>query len=286
MLMSTRRCAQRQFLLRPSQATNELFRYVLAVSAQQHGIALHACVALSDHYHIAATDPHGRFPAFQQHMNSLLARNLNRRLRRRESFWAPGSYNAVTLVTPEDAFAKIVYILANPVSAALVECASEWPGVWTPPELIGTGPLAVRRPDDFFLDDGPMPDSAMLDFVPLPGHDAEGFRRRLSGALAQREEEVSRELARDGRMFMGAARVLAQDPFARAVTPEAARRLRPRIACLNLESRKEAIARLRSFLAEYHAAWLAFARGMRETVFPHGTYWMKVAYRVRCAASG
>lgn len=41
----TRRCAQRQFFLRPSKTTNDSFLYLLAVAAQRFEIQVHAfCV--------------------------------------------------------------------------------------------------------------------------------------------------------------------------------------------------------------------------------------------------
>ena len=44
----TRRCAQRQFLLRPSKTVNEVFLYVLAVAAARFGILVHAYCVLSN----------------------------------------------------------------------------------------------------------------------------------------------------------------------------------------------------------------------------------------------
>jgi putative transposase len=44
----TRRCSQRQFLLKPSETTNAVFRFVLAVAAERHGIKVHAYCVLSN----------------------------------------------------------------------------------------------------------------------------------------------------------------------------------------------------------------------------------------------
>jgi hypothetical protein len=46
----TRRCTQRQFLLRPSKLTNQIILYCLALAVARTGILLHAFVALSNHY--------------------------------------------------------------------------------------------------------------------------------------------------------------------------------------------------------------------------------------------
>ncbi|ABS26525.1 protein of unknown function DUF1568 [Anaeromyxobacter sp. Fw109-5] len=98
----TRRCAQRQFLLRPSAVVNEVFLYVLAVAAERFGVLVHAFCVLSNHFHLVVTDPDAQLPAFEQYLDSLVARALNASLGRWEAFWAPSSYSAVALVSPED----------------------------------------------------------------------------------------------------------------------------------------------------------------------------------------
>ncbi len=54
----TRRSAQREFLLKPTELTTAIFKYVLAVAAQRSGVRLHAACVLSSHYHLVLTDPH------------------------------------------------------------------------------------------------------------------------------------------------------------------------------------------------------------------------------------
>jgi putative transposase len=47
----TRRCSQRQFLLRPSRQTNQLFGFLLAVAAQRFHVDVHAFCVMSNHVH-------------------------------------------------------------------------------------------------------------------------------------------------------------------------------------------------------------------------------------------
>jgi REP element-mobilizing transposase RayT len=130
----TRRCAQRQFLLQPCPATNSILLYLLGVAADRFGIQLHAFCVLSNHYHLVVTDPGARLPAFGQYLDSLVARALNASLGRWEALWAPGSYSAVALVTPDDVVDKAAYVLANPVTAGLVPQGCSWTGLWSAPE--------------------------------------------------------------------------------------------------------------------------------------------------------
>ncbi len=133
----TRRCASRQFFLRPSKTVNQVFLYVLAVAAQRYGVMVHTVCVLSNHVHLVVTDPQARLPAFHQLLDALVARAMNAWLGRWETFWAPDSYSAVKLLSPVDVVAKAAYVLANPVDAGLVAAGSAWPGLWSAPERIG-----------------------------------------------------------------------------------------------------------------------------------------------------
>jgi len=158
----TRRCAHRQFLLNPSKVTNETFLYVLAIAARRFEIHVHAFCVLSNHFHMIVTDPHARLPAFHQYLDALVARALNAALGRWESFWAPNSYSAVTLVSPSDIVDKAAYVLANPVAAGLVRSGRLWPGLWSALDQIDGEALEASRPKHFFDPDGPLPDRIRL----------------------------------------------------------------------------------------------------------------------------
>jgi putative transposase len=284
-VLITRRCLDRMFLLRPSKRSNEIFAYVLAVAAKKMGIRLHAYCVLSNHHHIVLTDPDGRLPAFEQYLDSLVARALNALHGRWDYFWTAGSYSAVTLITPADVLAKMAYTLANPVKAGLVRTGAEWPGLWSAPERIGGPPLRVRRPTHFFREDGPMPEVAELEVVCPPGFGSvESFREELVAAVKEQEDQAARDLAAEGRAFVGARKVLAQRPTARPRSADPRRGLDPRVACRDRWKRVEVLQRLKEFRLEYREAWRAFASGMRDALFPHGTYWMRVAWGVACAS--
>jgi REP element-mobilizing transposase RayT len=283
----TRRCFGRAFFLRPSALVNAVFEYALAVTARRYGILLHCYCVLSNHYHLVLTDPLGKLPEFERDLGSILARALNSALGRFESFWAPGSYSAVALLAPADVLDKMAYVLANPAAAGLVQTGSDWPGLWSEPASIGAGPREVRRPEHFFRAEGNAPETAELELVGPPGFgSAEDLRQQLARALATREEQARQEAAAEGRSFLGALAVLAQKPFGRPRSNEPRGGLKPRVASRDKWKRIEALGRLKAFLTEYREAWRAFKDGARTTVFPEGTYWMRVAYGVACAAGG
>ena len=280
----TRRCAQRQFLLKPSKTTNGLFLYLLAVAARRFGIQVHAFCVLSNHFHLVVTDPRAQLPAFHQFLDALVARALNASLGRWETFWAPSSYSAVTLVSPSDVLDKAAYALANPVAAGLVRAGCLWPGLWSAPEWIGARTLEVRRPKHFFDEKGTLPEQASLQLTPPPGFASpEEFRDQLAAALAQREAQAERD-ARSG--FLGVARVLAQKATGRPAPGEPRRTLNPRVATRDKWKRIEALGRLVEFLRSYRSAWAARRTGRADATFPPGTYLLRVLHGVPCAGSG
>ncbi len=281
----TRRCSERRFFLRPSRVANEIFLYVLAVAARRYGVLVHAFCVLSNHCHLVITDPGGRLPEFMQYLDSLVARAVNASLGRFEGFWATdGSYSAVEPLDPRDVVAKTAYVLANPVAAGLVRRGAEWPGLWTSPDQIGSATLVARRPKLFFNPNGYLPDAVELELtVPAGFASAAEFRSLLATALRELEEVHHVELASQGRRFLGVARVLAQDPFARPPQGEPRFELKPRIAARDKWRRIEGILRLKSFLQDYRRAWLERRSGAANVVFPAGTYLLRVLHGAQCA---
>jgi REP element-mobilizing transposase RayT len=265
---------------------NETFLYVLAVAAERFGMLVHAFCVLSNHFHLVLTDPDAHLPQFEQYLNSLVARAVNASLGRWEAFWAPSSYSAVALTSAEDVVAKMAYVLANPVAAGLVRHGEEWPGLWSRPETIGAAPLRVSRPKTFFSPTGYMPEVAELQLTLPPGFvDVDELRARVAEELATLEDKAARDLKTEGRAFLGAAKVLGQKPTARPGPGEPRRKLSPRVAGRDRWKRIEALSRLVEFLSSYREAWRARREGKKGFLFPAGTYLLRIAHGVPCAAA-
>jgi REP element-mobilizing transposase RayT len=283
----TRRCVQRQFLLRPSKLTNAICGYLLAVAARRHGILVHAFCVMSNHLHLVVSDPEARLPEFGRYFDSLVGRAMNASLRRREAFWGPGPFSAVRLVSPSDIVDKTAYTLANPVAAGLVRRGRAWPGLWSRPEWIGGAELEFRRPAGFFRKHGVLPERSGLALVTPPGFaSAADFREALSSALAEREDAAAAGRASRGEGFLGAARVLAQPVEARPKSVEPMGGLKPTVAARDKWRRIEVLARLAEFVSDYRLAWNAWRKGVAGVVFPAGTYLVRVMHGVPCAAAG
>jgi putative transposase len=275
----TRRCSQRQYLLKPSKLTSQVFLYLLALGAQRYRVEIHAYCVMSNHYHLVVSDPDAQLPAFLQFIDGLAARAINALLGHEEAFWGPDSYSAVTLISPRDVIDKTVYTLANPVTAGLVRSGRRWPGLWSD---LGAGGRLVPRPTHFFDPKGGMPETVPLTLTTPPGFTTEEFREQVQAGLAEREAETGRRIAG----FLGVARVLAQRATARPRKVEPRGRLNPRVASRDTWRRIEALGRLASFLTDYRAALKAWHEGKKSVLFPAGTYEMRVTYGVACAGAG
>ncbi len=88
------------------------------------------------------------------------------------------------------------------------------------------------------------------------------------------EETAAAERRRTGAQVVGRRALLRQDWSARPQSREPRRQLDPRVAARSKWSRVEALLRNRAFRDAYAAARNAFIAGLRDVVFPAGTYWL------------
>ena len=284
----TRRCTQRQFLLRPSALVNQIFAYCLALAAERTGVIVHAFCVLSDHWHGVVSDPDARLPEFLEHVHKLVAKAVNASLGRWENLWSSEQPSIVRLEDDDAVLQKIVYTLANPVEAGLVSHGDRWPGLrCTAHEAARGGRRTVRRPKVFFRQDGGLPGTIELRITPrVIFADLSTAERaaRVKRAVEAREQEIRGELGAAGRTFMGADAVRRVRPFDSPKTVEPRRDLSPRVAAGEPTARVAAIRRIKTFLAEYRDAFEKWKAGLREVFFPYGTYALRLLARVPCAA--
>ena len=195
--MITRRCTQRQFLMRPDKETNNAFIYCLAEAAARFGIEVLFTVAMSNHHHTGSTTRPGttRVPralpqAFRE-VPERAARALGELLVLRTDQRGPAG-------DPQDAIEKMVYALTNPVKDGLVESAHHWPGVSSLARTPPRSRLIGARPKHFFRDEGLMPETAVLAFARPRGFEqltAADFAALVIARIRQFEEHAANQAA-------------------------------------------------------------------------------------------
>lgn len=284
--MITRRCTQRQFLMRPDKDTNNAFIYCLAEAAARFGIQILFTTAMANHHHTGIYDAEGNYPAFLEHFHKLFAKCQNALRGRWENFWSSGQTSVVRLVDANDALEKMTYALTNPVKDGLVERAHHWPGVSSLGFLRHGRPLTAHRPKHFFRDDGTMPEVITLAFTRPHGFahlSASEFSALALERVRQVEDTAAAGRRQTGTPVMGRKAVLTQRWSDRPETDEPRRELSPRVAARSQWGRIEALLRNRTFQDAYIAARSLFVEGMRDVVFPAGTYWLRRFARAVCA---
>jgi REP-associated tyrosine transposase len=273
--MLTRRCTQRQFLLRPDRATNNAYLYCLIEAALRFQIDLVMMCMMSNHHHVVIRDRCGRYPEFIEHLHRMIARSQNALRGRWENFWASGQTSVVLLVNREDIVRKVAYVAANPVQDQLVDRVDHWPGVNGYRALLTRRVLEATRPLHFFRMNGPMPArvAAQLAFPDELG-DHEELVAELAATVSGIERQAAEERRRTGCRVFGRAAVRKQSWRSAPTTFEPRRVMSPRIAARNLWARIEALVRNKAFIRAYAAARALWRQGA-EVVFPAGTYWLR-----------
>jgi hypothetical protein len=269
----TRRCTQRQFLLRPDREATNAIAYCLADAARRTKTVVLLSMVESNHHHTVIFDRHGTFPQFIEHFHKLTARVINALRGRCENVWSSHEACVTRLLDYETIVDKLAYSAANPVKDLLVENARTWPGLNGYRNLLNRKPLRAIRPRHFFRGDGDMPEELSLSFeIPPELGDADDLIAEVESRVTTIERDVRRLRAATGASIVGRRTLLLQSWNGSPDSAEAPRTLRPRFAGRR-EIRVTALRAYKAFLVAYHEArscWLEH----RSCVFPPGTYWL------------
>jgi hypothetical protein len=169
---------------------------------------------------------------------------------------------------------KLVYVATNPVKDRLVDRVHHWPGPNFFGALMAGRTMRATRPDHFFSEDGPMPESVelVLTLPPQLG-DRDTFLAEL-GRRVQAVEEEADAITRGGGGYVGRSQILSQSWLDSPTSDEPRRDRRPRVACRSKWARIQTLQRNQLFIAEYRVARAALLAGT-PIPFPAGTYWLR-----------
>ncbi|UJR86568.1 transposase [Sandaracinus amylolyticus] len=279
----TRRTVRRHHLFAPGPRMNRIFLYTLAVAAQRSGVQVHAAVLMSTHEHLVVSDPEGRLPEFLHYLHRHVALATKVLRKWDGAVWDHETTSVVELRTPHAVIEKLAYAIANPVAAALVPRARDWPGVTTRPHEIGTATWRIERPAEYFApDDGRWPPHVELR-LEMPraarelGMRDDELRDLVAHELGALESAARAKVRETGGTFLGADRCAKLSPFRRARSFESIRSLNPTFAVGrgNHDALRDSYDRVRAFRAEYRHARRSWRAGRRDVPFPAGTWLMR-----------
>jgi putative transposase len=278
--MVTRRCTQRQFLMRPDWETNNAFVYCLAVAAERTGVEVLFTIATSNHHHTGIYDPAGTYPEFLEYFHKLFAKCQNALRGRRENFWSSEQTSVVPLTDADAILTRFIYALTNPVKDHLVERAHEWPGVTS----LDQKRLSATRPRHFFREDGDMPRNVTLELTRPPGLSHlsdEDLSTFVDENIRRVEQAAAEHRRRTGRLVLGREAILRQDWRASPADVDQSPATSP-LERRTSWSRIERVLRGRAFRDAYARARQGVLSGARDVVFPAGTYWLRRFAKVPC----
>lgn len=269
----TRRCAQRQYLMRPDKETNNAFLYCLIVAATRFSIDILMTDAASNHHHTLVFDRYGRISEFMEYFHRLFARCQNALRGRRENFWAAVEPSAVVLLDRNAVIQELIYTAANPVKDGLVERVYQWPGVNSYRHFLSGQPLKATRPRHFFRENGTLPKEVSLSLtIPAELGPADEIVAAVREGVERVEENMRSERRKTGARVVGRRAILKESWRSFPKTEEPARGTSPRFAG-GREVRSSAQQAYRVFVAAYRTARKLWLAGV-DVVFPAGTNWL------------
>ncbi len=277
--MVTRRTLRRHHLFRPDPAIAQLYLYTLGICAKEFGMQLHAFVLMSTHEHLVLTDTNRRLPDFLRRLHRLMALGTKVLRKWEGPVWDHERPSVVRLLTERAVIERMAYVLANPVKAGLVQRAAHWPGVTVLPQQLGRRTWKVNRPD-FYFDADNWPDEVELTLTLPPPLQALYTDAQIRDAVAlelTHQERLARaEVRKKGWRVLGSERIRRVSPYGRAKSFEPIRDRNPTFAVGRGQRRAffGAVVELRAFRRAYRDALERWRAGLRQTVFPIGTWAM------------
>ena len=125
----TTRCHQARFFLRPDGESNDaVLEWLTRAQRRFPSIRIYAVCVMSNHLHLVLRDDEGELAAWASYALGNLARAVNR-IRGRTGTFFERRYSIEPILDAEALHDRLVYVVTNPVKAALCDRASDWPGV-------------------------------------------------------------------------------------------------------------------------------------------------------------
>jgi putative transposase len=244
---------------------------------------------MSTHEHIIVTDTHGRLPLFMRELHRLVALGVKVLRGWEGAVWDHERPSVVELRTPQAVLEKLAYVMANPVAAGLVRCAADWPGLCTLPDELGRARLTAARPDGYLDPDNPAwpaQHELVLQMPEVFGMTPDEVRAAVQLLLTDLERQARIDVRAKGWSVLGAERCSKASPYDRAKSWEPLRGRNPTFAVGSgqREAFFEAVATVRAFRAAYAAALDKWRAGVRNVLFPAGTWLMRVLHGATLAA--
>ncbi len=264
---------------------NEIVVGVIGRALEVSPVGLCAAVFMANHMHLlVAVDDQQSLSRFQHHLDGNLSKEIGRVRGWKGSLWAR-RYDGIPVSSePEAQWAKLKYILSHSVKEGLCERPTDWPGVHCASALVHGEPLegvwfnrtkecaARHRGQEYGTYD--FATRYRVSFEPLPAYrhlSAEEYQNEVAELIWEIEAEG--KTARGDDTVAGREKILSLNPY-KPPTRKTKSSPRPLVHAKDPDVRKQLLADLRAFLAQFAEASEAYRGGNPEALswFPPDCY--------------
>lgn len=280
----TTRTLRGELKLRPGEEVNAI---VLAVIGRAlflfKAVQLYYFVTLSNHLHMLLSAKDGEsLTSFIRFVNSNISTRVGDLLEDPGTLWTPRA-RRIAVVDEASMVGRLKYLLAHGCKEGLVSTPAEWPGASAYAAFIGdmtmdavwhdrNGENQARRSTRRRVDTSRFVHQHPIELTPIPPFASLEPSARRARHVGLVERVIAEENARHvqlGRIVLGVAKVLAQNPRSR---PARLKRSPPPLCHATTSAAREAYrVKYRAFVAAYRAASAALRAG-RPAEFPPGSY--------------
>jgi REP element-mobilizing transposase RayT len=280
----TCRALHSRLLFRPSLEMNQIIIGTLARAKRRYDVRVCFFVCLSTHLHLLlVVDDAKQLSRFMAYFSSKLAREVGRLTGWKQKIFGR-RYQAIVVSGEDEAqIGRLRYGLAHGAKEDLVERPRDWPGVHAVRALLEgevleglwfdrTKEYAARRRGQTF-DRLQFATREVLELDPLPcwRHLPEEARsRRIAGLVEDIDAEIAARRKRTGARPLGAAAVLAQNPFRRPARTK--KSPAPTFHAASRAVRRGLWDAYAFFVAAFRQAAEKLRAGDRNVAFPVGSF--------------
>lgn len=280
----TNRTIQGRYLLKPSRELNSLVVGILGRAQRLYHVEIHACVVLSNHYHmLLSVESAIQLARFMAYFQGNLAKEAGRLHKWRGPFWQR-RYQHILVSDEEVAqVGRLRYVLENSCKEGLVSSPVEWPGVSSAQASMGRGELRGywidrtreqrERSRSEHADRPRFREVENVVLTPVPcwkGLTIMLWRERVRVMVAEIETETAKHHESEGTRPMGSRAVLGKDPHERPASfvwsPA------PMFHCASREARNVLKEAYSSFAGAFARAAERWRAGSRQAGFPVGAF--------------
>jgi REP element-mobilizing transposase RayT len=280
----TARALHSRLLLRPRPELNAILIGTLARAKRRHKVRVCFFVCVSNHMHLLLwTEDARELAQFMGYFLSKLAREVGRLTGWKEKIFGR-RYQAIVISEEEAAqVERLRYGLAHGAKEDLVERPRDWPGAHAVRALLEgeileglwfdrtQEYLARRRGETFDRLQYATRETLELDPLPCWGDLTPERRRARAAALVEDiESEAAARRRRTGVKPLGVAAVLSQDPLEKLKKTK--KSPAPAFHAASRAVRRSLWDAYSLFVAAYRAAAEKLRAGVRDVVFPPGSF--------------